>query len=79
MFYGRKRYPDDGLDLYAKVWCHECGADGPHADEFVCSDADVEDLKKTAAALWNRRDNRHRSMYDGGDERGLCEYPRKVP
>lgn len=79
IFYGRTRYPPDGIYIYARVWCHECGTDGPRVRDFVCSDEDVEALKLLAAELWNRRDNRHRSMYDSGEARGLIDYPRAPP
>jgi Restriction alleviation protein Lar len=76
IFEGLHHYPPDGIYIYAVVWCHECGVDGPRAKDFVCSDSDVEALKRTAIELWNQRDNRHRGMYDSGDARGLTEYPR---
>lgn len=72
IFEGRKRYPSEGLDLYANIWCHECGAQGPREDGFMSSDEDVEALKIIAAQLWNRRDDRHRSLYDDG----MAKYPR---
>lgn len=75
IFYGVKRYRD-GIHIRAYVWCHECGAHGPHAEDFVYCDDDVVDLKRTAAELWNLRDSRHRSMYDGGEAEGLSEHPR---
>jgi hypothetical protein len=60
------------------VWCHECGAQGPHADDWgAYSEADVAAVKQSAAELWNQRDARHRCLYDGGEAEGLNEHPRR--
>jgi hypothetical protein len=69
---------DDGLFVKASVWCHECGADGPAIDDIAYSRADCYELERRAVALWNNRGNRHRSLYDSGEKRGLNEYPERV-
>jgi Restriction alleviation protein Lar len=69
--------PESNEDEFieALVFCHECGAQGPHADEVVCMDDEIDGIELRAAELWNQRDARHRSMYDSGVERGLCGLP----
>lgn len=70
---------DYGEGIYAEafVFCHECGCDGPHPEDRTLYDADgYAELEAEAVALWQQRDNRHRSMYDGGETEGLNLYPR---
>lgn len=65
-----------GLAVRAAVFCHECGAEGPHADAYLEVRADYFAVEAKAVELWNLRDERHREGYDAGDERGLNLYPR---
>lgn len=67
---------DDGLDVRAYVFCHECGTSGPGVDDVAFSRADCDDLERQAVALWQDRGAKNRGLYDGGDIDGLNEYPR---
>lgn len=61
----------DGLYVKAHVYCHECGA---AAEEFTgpcLGQDDVDGLLGQACAAWNRRDNRHRNLYDSTVADGL--------
>lgn len=55
---------EDGLCASAKVFCHECGADGPSAHGICFDGRDVEKLLEQAKAAWNQRDSRHRQLYE---------------
>lgn len=55
---------DNGLFVKSSVWCHECGAEGPHVDGIAFSRTDCHELEKQAADLWQNRDGRHRELYD---------------
>lgn len=67
---------DDGLMIRAFVFCHECGAKGPNVEGFVFSRQDCHEHEDEAVRLWQGRDARHRSLYDGGDRDRLNLYPR---
>ena len=70
-------YGDDGIYAEAFVFCHECGCDGPYPrDRTIYDAAEYLELEAEAVALWQQRDNRHRSMYHGGETEGLNLYPR---
>jgi hypothetical protein len=69
--------PSDSGDLIeARIFCHECGAQSPRVDALIREDDELDALELAAVAAWNQRDARHRGMYDSGEARGLCEYPR---
>jgi hypothetical protein len=63
---------------YLKVWvfCHECGCDGPVADDICCDQEEFEELKKQALDNWNRRDERHKELYTVNLAEGRSRYPR---
>jgi hypothetical protein len=71
-----KPLPDDGEYLTSHVFCHECGAQGPHFEEYVYEHSEVQPLIEQAINGWNERNGRHRSMYDHGEAERLNEYPR---
>lgn len=71
-----KPLPEDGECLTAHVFCHECGAQGPHFEEYVYEHSDVPALVLQAVNGWNERNGRHRSLYDAGERECLNEYPR---
>lgn len=62
----------------AHVFCHECGAEGPYVEGIDCDADEVAELVNKAVLLWNARNDRHRSMYDGGTTEGLNLHPRPV-
>ncbi|MCH8506464.1 MAG: Lar family restriction alleviation protein [Ectothiorhodospiraceae bacterium] len=63
----------------AFVFCHECGARGPTAEEFdVFTGREVDDVCAEATSLWNTRDSRHRDLYEAGDAERLNQYPRSA-
>jgi hypothetical protein len=66
---------DDGHFIAAFIFCHECGAESPSADEIVYDSEDMSALERQAAELWNQRDNRHRDLYDANRAEGRCQYP----
>lgn len=70
-------YGDDGLDAKAFVFCHECGAEGPAAEEVIYDRRDYFALEAKGVRFWQDRGNRHRDLYDGGQAEGLNLYPRK--
>ncbi|MGH8073701.1 MAG: Lar family restriction alleviation protein [Lysobacter sp.] len=69
-------YGDEGLPARAFVFCHECGAEGPGADDVLFDAADYQSLEQQAVRLWQERNRRHRPLYDAGNEEGLNLYPR---
>ena len=69
-------YGDDGKLVIAFVFCHECGASCEEEDCDIYTASDYADAERRACERWNRRDARHRSMYDGGAADGLNLYPR---
>lgn len=68
---------DGGLDATAMVFCHECGAEGPHAEAYLEVRADYFALEAQAVRLWQNRDARHRCLFDAGAAEGLNLYPRE--
>lgn len=68
---------EDGVYATAHVFCHECGAKGPHVEDAVYSRSECDDLEAQAVQLWQERTAKNRNLYDGGEERGLNEYPRE--
>lgn len=71
-----KPLPEDGECLSSYVFCHECGAQGPHYEEYVYEHGEVLALVEKAIAGWNDRDSRHRKLYEYGEAERLNEYPR---
>lgn len=67
---------EEGADSYAFVFCHECGTEGPHTDDFIYIRDEYHAAEVAAIRLWNQRDARHRDMYDYGDAKGLNLHPR---
>lgn len=67
---------EDGINASGWVWCHECGAKGPHAEAMIFDMREMWGVKTRAAEIWNVRDARHRGMYDAGTAGGLHTYPR---
>lgn len=55
---------DNGAFIEAWVFCHECGADGPRAEDICYTQADLDALGKQAYENWNRRDERNKRLYD---------------
>lgn len=68
---------DEGVYAKAFVACHECGAHGPAVDDVCHSRDDCNAIEELAVAMWQRRTAKNRSLYDGSDRDGLCEYPPK--
>ena len=72
-----------GDEVYvAHVWCHECGAEGPHVDSCdLCLvddlfDLTVLDVMRIAAERWNgRQSGRARAGYDSSDAQRLNLFP----
>lgn len=69
-------YGDLSLPVEAYVFCHECGAQGPHQQEFLDDAQDYDDVLLVAVQLWQQRDTRHRDLYDGGEAEGVNLFPR---
>lgn len=69
-------YGDDGLSAEAYVFCHECGAEGPHAEYTIHDREDYHALERLGVQLWVQRDADGRSCYDAGNAEGLNFYPR---
>lgn len=67
---------EDGLDIKAFVFCHECGAKGPAVDERAYSRADCDEWERQAVARWQERGAKNRELYDAGEPEGLNEFPR---
>lgn len=67
---------ENGLDIKAYVFCHECGAKGPALDDVAFSREECNDLEALAVDMWQSRTAKHRNLYDGGERDGLNEYPR---
>lgn len=68
----------DGVWIEAVVHCHECGAEGPAAEDSVFDMAGAAELRQQAVALWNQRDTRHADLYAAGEAEGLNLYPRSA-
>jgi hypothetical protein len=74
----KDRIPEEGLLATAFVFCHECGVHGPRADaDLYFNPGDELPLLQEAVNLWNQRDNRHRDLYDLGEQEGLNDFPRR--
>jgi len=71
-------YGDDGKYVSAYVFCHECGAQGESEEDFIFTGEGYDEMERRACERWNRRDNRNRNLYDGGEEKGLNFHPRPV-
>lgn len=69
-------YGDEGLEVEAFVFCHECGAQGPTVEETIYTCDDYHRVELEAVNLWVNRDARHRDLYDAGEADGLNRYPR---
>jgi hypothetical protein len=69
-------YGPEGLYVRAFVFCHECGADSPDVTGTIYDREDYAAIERQAVGLWQKRDARHRCMYDGGEAEGLNLYPR---
>lgn len=67
---------DDGLQVEAYVFCHECGAQGAALDDIAFSVDECEKLTVRACELWNSRGTQHRVLYDHCEQDGLNLYPR---
>lgn len=67
---------ENGLDVTAYVFCHECGANTELVDDRIYDLEEAEKLKAQAVALWNTRDARHIDLYCSGEKDGLNLYPR---
>lgn len=65
-----------GCSVIAKVFCHECGADGPWSDGLVYSREGVNELIGMAVAEWNERSAKNRELFDLGEKEGLNKWPR---
>lgn len=68
--------PEDGADADGYVFCHECGAHGPRAEDTVWDEAGIKALEAEGVKLWQERDDRNGDLYRSGGARGLNEYPR---
>lgn len=68
----------EGLHLSAHVFCHECGAQGPSAQEPCAFPPDSGELRMRGMWLWNNRDGRHINLYRAGVARHelLAEHER---
>lgn len=74
--HGFKGFGRDGALVGAYVFCHECGAQGPHESGLLYDADEVPALVEKAVLLWNTRNARHRKLYDHGEARGLNYHPR---
>lgn len=72
----RGLYGDNGLDVRAFVFCHECGAEGPAYESTVYDRYDYTYAEEQAVQLWQARDARNRPLFDAGETNGLNLYPR---
>lgn len=78
--------PDHGALAQAYVFCHECGAQGPHTDdELVYEGGSNEKMEAEAIRLWDARfsveprgEVRTGDYVDVGGEPGLAVYPPHV-
>jgi hypothetical protein len=69
-------YGDNGHEVRAFVFCHECGAESPEVTGTIYDREDYAAVERQAVGLWQKRDARHRDLYDSGESRGLNRYPR---
>jgi hypothetical protein len=69
-------WEEDGTPVEAYVFCHECGAHGPSVDGILDDASDVPELLEMCVQLWEQRNARHRTLYDGGEKEGLNLFPR---
>lgn len=67
---------EDGLQVRAVVFCHECGAEGQDEDGTCFEPSDVDALLAVACDQWNRRDQRHADLYESSAADGLNCWPR---
>lgn len=72
-------YGEEGLSVSAYVFCHECGAQGPHHDAILENAEEYDDALEMAVRLWQQRDSMNRPLYDGGEAEGLNLFPRSEP
>lgn len=71
-------YGDEGLLVEAHVWCHECGAKGPHTKtKLIYSFEDYLEIEREGVDLWQAHGStRNIDCYQGGEAEGLSLYPR---
>jgi hypothetical protein len=62
---GRFSEKDEIGSVTAYVWCHECGARGPHADGLAYDNDDTAEVNKGASEAWNKAPR----AASNGDER----------
>jgi hypothetical protein len=76
---------EDGPDaqIEVRVFCHECGAEGPMARDpehvwapFVWNERSIDEAKRLAIDGWNVRSAKHLFLYTLGVPEGLNTYPR---
>lgn len=69
-------YGDEGLDVSAIVFCHECGAEGPAHDCTIYDRDEYFEAEAQGVRLWQERGANNRDLYDAGESVGLNLYPR---
>lgn len=67
---------EEGTDADGYVFCHECGARGPCAEECVGGEASYKLLEAEGVRLWQERDDHNGDLYRSGEDAGLNDYPR---
>lgn len=70
-------YGPDGLMAEASVYCHDCGVEGPIAEETIFDGGDYDALLLEGIRLWSERDQRNASAYEVNAAEGRCRYPRR--
>lgn len=70
-------YGDDGLMAEASVYCHDCGVEGPIAEETIYVGEDYDALLLEGIRLWSTRDQRNAHVYDANAAAGHCRHPRR--
>lgn len=70
-------YGDDGLMAEASVYCHDCGIEGPIAEETIFDGGDYDALLLEGVRLWSTRDQRNAHVYDANAAAGHCRHPRR--
>ena len=68
---------DNGTYAEAYVFCHECGAEGPKAEECIHSEAGHDALALAGIRNWQDRDQRHADLYQSSAAAGRSHFPRK--
>lgn len=71
-----REIPEDGATASAHVWCHSCGAQGPHIDDTVFEAADERRLLEKACLLWNTKHARQLSCYTAAVRDDINAHPR---